>query len=130
MTIGKANIASYESHPFFNKDEAALNPKVRIVSIPKLVNTKDYGEKLFLTIEITKKPSYKDLDDDEMTKREEDSTRTWSLNDTTRNHLIDSLGGDENLWIGKDLDVIVIKNPVKGAKNKVITVKGAFKENA
>lgn len=81
-----------------------------VVQAPRLVDTK-FGEKLFVDLKI-----------------KANLIKTWSANNKSRNFLIDKIGSNEKKFVGKKIDLVVVKQMVEGSLKDVIYAKGAVKE--
>lgn len=54
--------------------------------------------------------------------------RTYSMNPTSSDYLIDKLGTEGKRWVNETIEIEVIAQVIAGEKKKVLYVKGAFEE--
>lgn len=128
--LKKVQMASKDFLPFLLPEEAKINPTITIISEPRVGQTEYRDEQNYVDVRIKKtlqKDEYQSLDlsDENIEKRLSIKERTWSMNPTSWNFLVDKLGTDEALWPNKDVEVDVEVQPIKGERRKVMYAKGS-----
>lgn len=81
--------------------------KIKILTEPDFVDT-EFGEKLQCMAECNDKAK---------------SKRKWSINNTSRNSLIELYGKNTKLWIGKEIDLDLARTSTNTGMKDVIFVR-------
>ena len=123
-----------KTNPFLIPPEAKQNLKIRLIGEPTQIKTKHKpdGDQWIIDCEINNPMSKEDLsklslDDDSIEKRLKNNTRTWFINDTSYNHLIDDsvLGSDSEKWNGKDVELQILQQVRNQKAQDTIYAKGS-----
>jgi len=94
----------YLSGEFCKKNQVT---KVKIIDEAKMAQT-DFGEKLQCLVQCNDPGK---------------STRKWSINNTSKNFLIDKFSKDTTAWIGKELPIELVKVSTNTGMKETIFVK-------
>lgn len=132
MTLKKIKTMS-ESKPFLRPFEVDLSKKVKIVSEPREIHTKFNDEgvnSLIVDVELLTPITAQQYETmipspQERKSRVGEKIRSWFLNATTLNYLIDEFGDQESEWVGKEVELETIQQDVMGTLRSVIYAKGA-----
>ena len=68
---------------------------------------------------------YKVLNLTDVADRLKDNTRTWFINGTSFNYLIDTLGDDDEIWNGKEVQIEALMQVVQGERKEILYAKGS-----
>ena len=101
-------VESKKGPAFLTVQDLKENNEIVITQKPVMTKTK-YGEKLFAIVKISN-----------------DEERTYAMNNTSMNHLIDKFGEDESKWIGKKVKMTVVKQATNQGLKDVIYPEGAI----
>jgi hypothetical protein len=97
------------SLPYFKAEVARPNPKV-IITNKQEIEVKDtkFGEKLHVPVKCG------------------DKDYMWTCNNTTRTFLVDNLGKDETKWVGKTIEIEIVKTQTSNGLMDAMYPKGAL----
>ena len=132
MTLKKIEQMS-ESNPFLRPYEVEISKKVKLISEPREIHTKfnEEGEdSMIVDVELSTPLTPQQYETmipspQERVARTKTANRSWFLNATNLNFLIDKFGDQESEWVYKEVDLETIHQDVMGTLRKVIYVKGA-----
>ena len=95
--------------PYFKAEVARANPSVEITDKQEIeIKDTKFGEKLHVPVSCNGK--------DYM----------WTCNNTTRTFLVDNFGTDETAWIGKTIDIEIVKTQTSNGLMDTMYPKGAL----
>ncbi len=111
MTIKQKSVKVYDEHDPLRPSHITSSPtKVKIVTAPRIIKTKFTDDQPVMEV------------------KHGVETLTWWANWTSLNELIRKFGEDETKMVGKDIDLVLVKQPIEGKMKKVIYLEGSFKE--
>ena len=129
MTLEKVQMASM-GHPFLIPIEIEVNKeKITLKGEPRQIKTKFKDGQWVIDCEIKEIPTdsqYRSYNLEDLDKRQENKLRTYSINDTSFNKLIDLYGDDETKWNDIVIALEVLSQVVQGNRKQVIYVEGAI----
>ena len=132
MTLTKIEQMS-AGKPFLRSWEIDLCSKVKITSEIRSIHTvhDDEGkDSMQIDIELLTQITDKQYEvmipnPQERKSRVRSMERTWFVNATNFNYLIDTFGDQEKDWVNKEIELLSVEQEVFGTLKKVIYVKGA-----
>ena len=132
MTLTKIEQMS-AGKPFLRSWEIDLCSKVKITSEIRSIHTvhDDEGkDSMQIDIELLTQITDKQYEvmipnPQERKSRVRSMERTWFVNATNFNYLIDTFGDQENDWVNKEIELVSVEQEVFGNLKKVIYVKVA-----
>jgi len=125
MTLTKVPMA--KGSPFLIADETR-NGRLTIVGEPRQIDTKFKNGQWVMDVEIKKSLSsdeYNKFGIKDIEERMKHNTRSYFINGTSFNYLIDELGDDEKTWNGKEIDVQPVMQMINGERKEVLYVEGS-----
>ena len=89
------------------EDIKAQGAEIEITNEAEMKDTK-FGTKLFVGVKLSN-----------------GEERMWIANNTSMNHLIETLGEDSDKWLGKNVELETVKSQTSGGLKDVIYVMGS-----
>ena len=112
MTIQKKLMKEFEElDPLTSKDFVKDSLETEIMDAPRVVKTKFADDQVVINVKVGIEK------------------KVWWANWTSMNALIDKMGNDETKMAGKQIQLVLVKQPVQGKMKKVIYLAGSLKED-
>jgi len=115
--------------PFLIAPELENSPTVNLIGGIREIKTKFSDKQKVIDVEIKKsltEDEYKRMNLTDIKDRLESNTRSWFINGTSFNYLIDTLGDDDDAWNGKQIAIESLMQVVQGDRKEVIYAKGSI----